>query len=83
MQILTADIMEMLLDFLKKYDMNFDVVIKNNIIYLRFHSGDMFEAASIKKEAFDENTIKKYYDMLEFTYNLSDKLIKLINETEI
>lgn len=82
MQILTADVMEMLIDFLKKYDMRFDIVIKNNIIYLRFHSGTMFEAASIKKGAFDETTIKKYYDMVEFTYNLSDKIIKTINETE-
>ena len=75
--------MEMLLDFLKKYDMDFDVVIENNIIYLRFHSGAMFEANSIKKGAFDENTIKKYYDMLEFTYNLSDKIIKIIEDVQI
>ena len=83
MQILTSDIMEMLIDFLKKYDIKFDVVIENDLIYLRFHSGIMFEAASIKKGAIDENTIKKYYEMLEFTYNLSDKIIKIINETEI
>ena len=78
MQILTADIMDMLIEFQKTYNMRFDIVIKNNIIYLRFHSGTMFEAGAIKKDAFDEGTIKKYYHMLEFTYNLSDKLIKLI-----
>ena len=83
MQILTADIMEMLIDFQKKYNMKFDIVIENNMIYLRFHSGAMFEASLIKKGAFDERIIKKYYDMLEFTYNLSDKFIKTIHETEI
>jgi len=83
MQILTADIMDMLIEFQKKYNMRFDIVIKNNIIYLRFHSGTMFEAGAIKQVALDKDIIKKYYDILEFTYNLSNHLIKLIKDVQI
>lgn len=83
MQLLTADIMEELIDFVNKTNMKYDIVINNNSIYLRFHCGTMFEAGSLKKGAMDKDMIQKYFYMLNFTYNLSDKIIKIINETEI
>ena len=43
----------------------------------------MFEVGNIKNEVLDKNTIKKYFYMLNFTYNLSKKLIDLVNETQI
>ena len=83
MQLLTADVMEELINFINKTNMRYDIVINNNNIYLRFHCGTMFEAGSIKKGVVDKNIIQKYFYMLNFIYNLSDKIIKLINETEI
>ena len=83
MQLLTADVMEELVNFQKKTNMQYDIVIKNNNIYLRFHSGIMFEPQSLKKGSIDEKTIKKYFYMLNFTYNLSNKMIKLIGKTEV
>lgn len=83
MQLLTADIMEELIDFVNKTNMKYDIVINNNNIYLRFHSGTMFETGSLKKGAIDKESIQKYFYMLNFTYNLSDKIIKTINETEV
>lgn len=83
MQLLTADIMEDLIEFQNKTNMRYDVIIKNNEIYLRFYSGPMFEVESIKKEALNEEAVKKYFYMLNFTYNLSNKLINIINDTEI
>ena len=83
MQLLTADVMEELIDFENKTKMKFDIVIKENELYLRFHSGDMFEPRNIKNGALDKKTIEKYFYMLNFTYNLSNKLINVVNETEI
>ena len=83
MQLLTADVMEELIEFENKTNMKYDVYINNNNLYLRFHCGDMFEPGNIKKGALDEKSIQKYFYMLNFTYNLSNKLITLINETDI
>lgn len=83
MQLLTADVMEELVQFENKTNMKFDIYIKNNELYLRFHSGSMFEAGSLKKEVLDIELIEKYFYMLNFTYNLSNKIINIISQTEI
>ena len=83
MQLLTADVMEELIDFENKTNIKYDIVINNNNIYLRFHCGSMFEPHALKKGIIDKDCLQKYFYMLNFTYNLSDKIIKLIHETEI
>lgn len=83
MQLLTADVMEEMIEFENKTNMRFDVVIKENEIYLRFHCGNMFEPQAIKKGIINKAQLEKYFYMLNFTYNLSNRLIELINETEI
>lgn len=52
-------------------------------LYLRFHSGAMFEIGNLKKEILDKELIQKYFYMLNFTYNLSNKLINIISDTQI
>ena len=42
MQILTADVMESLIKFKNKYDIDFEIVLMNNNIYLRFFVSNMF-----------------------------------------
>ena len=83
MQILTSDVMEDLIDFRIKTNMNYEICIINNELYLRFHSGEMFEARSIATNSLNKEEIEKYFYMLNFTYNLSNKLINVINETKI
>lgn len=83
MQLLTSDIMEELIQFENKTKMKFDIIIKENELYLRFHSGAMFEFGNLKKGALDKSTIQKYFYMLNFTYNLSNRLINIVNETQI
>ena len=83
MRLLTADIMEELMKFQDKTNMKYDVYIRDSELYLRFHSGPMFEVGKLKNGALDEETLRKYFYMLNFTYNLSTKLINLVNETEI
>ena len=83
MQLLTADVMEELIEFENKTNMQFDVAIEGNELYLRFHSGPMFECGNLKNGTLDKELIEKYFYMLNFTYNLSNKLINVVNETEI
>lgn len=83
MQLLTADVMEEMIEFENKTNMRFDIVIKENEIYLRFHCGNMFEPQAIKKGIINKAQLEKYFYMLNFTCNLSNRLIELINETEI
>ena len=83
MQLLTHDIMELLVSFKKSTGINYDISIYDNIMYLRFHTGTMFEFNSFKKGAFDEEMLRKYYNVLDFTYTLSKMLIDLIEKTEI
>lgn len=83
MQLLTADVMEEMIEFENKTNMKYDIVVKENEIYLRFHCGDMFEPQSVRKGIINKAQLEKYFYMLNFTYNLSNRLIELINETEI
>lgn len=82
MQLLTADIMQLLIDFQKEMNMEYELTIKNNCIYIRFMSGEMFEIANVTKFSLDKPTLYKYYRMLDFTFSLTDKLINLIKDTE-
>ncbi len=83
MQLLTADVMEELIAFIEKTNMKYDICLKNNELYIRFHCGAMFEPGNIKKGMIDKTSLQKYFYMLNFTYNLTNKLIKLVNDTHI
>jgi len=82
MQLLTADIMQLLVGFQEEMDMDYEITIKNNSIYIRFMSGEMFEAANVTKFSLDKEVLYKYYKMLDFSITLTNKLINLIKETE-
>ena len=43
----------------------------------------MFEPRNIKGDSLNKEEIQKYFYMLNFTYNLSKRLISLIEETEM
>ena len=83
MQLLTHDIMELLVSFKKSTGINYDISIYDDIMFLRFHTGTMFEFKSFKKGAFDETMLRRYYNVLDFTYTLSHMIIDLIKKTEI
>lgn len=82
MQLLTADIMQFLVNFQKDIGMDYEITINNNCVYIRFLSGETFERAKATKLLLDKNILYKYYKMLNFTFTLTYKLINLIKETE-
>lgn len=78
LRILTHDIMEMLVDFHNKYNLDFEIVFNNNKTYLRFATVDMFEpkvfSSSIKKEL-----LYTEYIILKFIIDLTKK----VNEVQL
>ena len=80
MQILTSDIMELLVDFYENTKKKFEISIRNNIIYIRLHTGSMFETKKIIKDVIDEKSLKYYYYMIKTINILALKVIKIIDE---
>ena len=80
MRILTADVMQYMLDFSKiaKYE----ITILKNHIYLRFETGEMFEP-KMGKSAIDKKTLQGYYYILKFIIGLSKKINGEIQSLEI
>ena len=82
MQLLTADIMQMLLDFKEQNKITPEMTLKNNTLYIRFATGKMFEA-NILKKSLDYETLQKYYNTIDFTLSITEKFLKNIEETEL
>ncbi|MEE0865365.1 MAG: DUF3137 domain-containing protein [Clostridia bacterium] len=82
MQILTHDIMDMLVDFRNKLKMPLDILIRDDMMYIRLHVGKMFEAKFNKNAVIDKQILQRYFDIVNFIYSLSKKMIKTIEETE-
>ena len=53
----------------------------NNILYIRFAVGNVFEPNMIKNDT-DYDKLKKTYDMINFTFNLAQNFVKNILDFE-
>lgn len=80
MQLLTADIMQ---ELIKLYnETSFEFTIKNNYIYIRFSYWKIFETADLEKFSLDKDTLYRYYRVLKSAFNLIDRLLELLYETQ-
>ena len=82
LQILTADVINILLTYKKVYDLDFEIKNRGAKTYIRFHIDNMFEP-KIFKEALDKDDIYIYYNVLKFIIDFSKKLNKVIKETSL
>lgn len=82
MQLLTSDVMEMFINFKEESKIVPEITIKNNNLFIRFATGDIFEA-SILKKSLDFDTLLKYYKIINFTLDLTEKIIKNIKEADL
>ncbi len=82
MQIFTSDIMNLLIDFKEKYKIVFEITLKQNHIYVRFKTGQMFEPNTFKS-SLDKQTLEKYYNIINFTLDFCKLLNKTVDETYI
>lgn len=82
MQLLTSDIMAILVDFYNKYKIEYEIVIKNNKIHMRFFTGAMFEP-KIFGNSMDKELLLKYYCILKFIVDVTKQVNKALQEVEI
>ena len=80
MQILSVDIMQMIVEFKREMKFDFEITIKENDLFIRFKCGQMFENGDIMEEALNKERLYKYYKTWEFSLKLSNMLIKSIND---
>ena len=83
MQLLTHDIMELLVEFRVQNEITYDLVIENNNMYIRLDTGSLFESSFNSKKVIDERLTKKYYDAVEFIYSLAKTMIKNVEEAQL
>ena len=79
MRILTADVMQMLIDFKEENKIVPELTIKQNKIFIRYETGDVFEPNFIKNDM-DFDKLKRYYNIINFTLELSEQFAKNIME---
>lgn len=82
MQLLTSDIMEFLIDFQDSTGIDFELTLKNNKIYIRFFSGNIFEMPNLTESFLDKAKLKKYYEIINFTLEFTYKITNLLKNTE-
>lgn len=82
MQILTLDTMQQIIDFTNKTKLIPEFTIKENDLYIRFNMGDIFEV-NILKSGVDYETLKKYFDILNFIEVITDEISNNIEESGI
>jgi len=82
MQILTSDLMALMIEFREESNIKYEFTLNNNQIYLRFHIGDVFEPKYFK-DALDYDTLKNYYDIINFVFGVAREINKAIENTEI
>mgnify|MGYP003290756816 CR=1 FL=1 len=80
-RILTADVMQLLVDFYKKYHLTFEIVFRDNKVYINLHTEGTFKIPIYKK--INKKQLYLYYAILEFTTNLSKEINKVLNEIEL
>lgn len=82
MQLLTSDVMTTLIDFYTLYNIEYEVVIRDNKIYMRFFTGAMFEP-KIFGNSMDKKLLLKYYCILKFIVDVTKEVNKALKEVEI
>ncbi len=82
MQVLTADLMQIFIDFRRDCKLTPEVTLKNNNIYIRFDTGRIFNE-NVHKKALDFDALLKYYKIMNFTLRLSEKISKNLNELDV
>jgi len=82
MQILTSDVMTTLIDFYEKYKIDYEIVIRNNTIYMRFFTGAMFEP-KVFGNSMDKKLLFSYFCILKFIVDVTKEINKALKEVEI
>lgn len=81
-QIFNQDIMQIIKDFYNEHGIIFEIVIKNDKIYLRFYTGETF-ASEILGTVMEKHELYRYSCILEFISTITEKINKVIYEIDV
>lgn len=81
MRILTSDVMQTLIDFHDKYNLDFEIIFRNNTVYLRFFTGSMFEP-KVFGSSIDKQLLFIYFCILKFILEITTKINDALQEIE-
>lgn len=82
-QLLTSDVMTTLVDFYTRYHLEYEIVIRNNKIYMRFFTGEMFEPEILGSSMDEKKLLFRYYCILKFIADVTKEVNKALKEIEI
>ena len=67
---------------MKNSKIKYELTIRNDKLYIRFKTGPMFEG-NILKSAVDFDTLKKVYDVINFTFDITRAMVKVTDDTNL
>ena len=70
------------MNFYNKFQYNFEIILQQNFIYLRIHSGKMFEARTFKN-SLNVSDLYIYYSVLNFIIEIAESLNKSLDNIEL
>lgn len=79
MRVMTPEIMDLLTKYFKEYKIRFEIIIKDTLVYFRFHTENMFETKIIE-DPFDKKKLFLYYNTLKLVLDLTEKFNRNLNE---
>ena len=82
MQILTAEVMSTMIEFIQQSKIKYELTINKDQMYIRFHTGGVFEP-SLFKNSLDYSMLKKYYDILDFVFKVTREINSVVEKTDI
>ena len=82
MQILTSDIMSELIQLTKTSNFRFEFYINHGRIYIRFHTGGIFET-SVFSKTMNYEELKEYFDILSSIKNITEHICTVILNTDL
>lgn len=82
MQILTSEVMSTMIDFIQQSKIKYELTINKDQMYIRFHTGGVFEP-SLFKNSLDYSMLKKYYDIIDFVFKVTREINSVIEKTDI
>ena len=82
MQILTSEVMSTMIDFIQQSKIKYELTINKDQIYIRFHTGGVFEP-SLFKNSLDYSMLKKYYDIIDFVFKVTREINSVVEKTDI
>ena len=82
LEILTHDVMEEMVQYFETNKGDFEIVMKENRIYIRYNIGDIFEGEVLRKST-NIKSLWIFYNMVRFTIELAIKINKILEKNEV